>query len=145
MKRISTKIGYIYIVRVPTEAYDFTLKGFGVTMDRSGYYYLIWKPSRKLDSNLKFKESDPVEIIGKLSELSDEECKQFVQRNGIYAGTRLDDNHTVETDILFGWKNYINDGTLQPCEYNTPKESFLSLLISNGIDTTQEHLIIKEL
>ena len=64
-------------------------------------------------------------IVGKLSELTDKDCEEFVERDPIDPK---------------GFANYIY---YKEAWLRSIKKSFISLLQSEGIDTSKEHLIIK--
>lgn len=67
---------------------------------------------------------------GKLSELTDEDCKEFVE---------------YYPQPIAVYRNYIGGlDQAWDCD-NSAKESFISLLQSEGIDTSKEWLIIKTL
>ena len=72
----------------------------------------------------------PESASGKLSELTDKDCEEFVYYEG-FAGT---------------YYNYLYDSNKEKYDSNyglTAKESFMSLLQSEGVDTSKEHLIVK--
>ena len=69
--QIQTSTSRILIIGISANAYDFEFRGSGPTIDRSGFYYLTWKPHRRFEH--RFKESENARIIGKLSELKDED------------------------------------------------------------------------
>ena len=150
MKQIKTKSGNILCVEVPEDAYDFTIYENGVYFKPTIIQYTIYgeinpHPSVNFRTyNLKLK------IINKLSELTDKDCEEFVLQygegglkdvvNSIALG--FSEIIKVSADGL-GYRNYLdnlnNNYTLKP------KESFISLLQSEGIDTNKEWLIIKVL
>jgi hypothetical protein len=84
-------------------------------------------------------------IINFLKDLTDDEAENFVQRIGLSKGTILDDGTILEADVNFGWKNYINNNTIQPAEFHSPKDSFLSLLQENGLNTDKNLLILQRI
>lgn len=121
MKTLKTESGEILVVGVPKDAYEFrfSLKKEGHLIYRQGK---LRADFIQLDKNY--------EIIGKLSELTDEDCEEFVENDG---------------DSLGAWyKNYANKiDNKPPYSLETPKKSFLSLLQFEGIDTSKEWLVIK--
>jgi len=83
-------------------------------------------------------ENKNVEYIGRLSELTDKDCEEFIDKMYINYGTT--------NPIHFEYNNYNKPkkNTLH-LACNTAKESFISLLQSNGVETNgKEYLIIKE-
>lgn len=108
MKEIQTKFGKILCIKVPESASN----------DLIHYYNLELVGSELIYIN---------KVLGKLSELTDKDCEEFVEfcnKQRIY-------------------RNYV--GLLDQawdCS-NSAKESFISLLQSEDINTKKEHLIIK--
>ena len=78
----------------------------------------------------EFTNPNQFEILGKLSELIYKDCEEFVENDG---------------DSLGVWYKNYNDkiDNKPPYSLETPKESFISLLQSEGIDINKEHLILK--
>lgn len=121
MKQIETVAGKILIIEVPEDAYGFDI-------DLSSHIstpIIIFSKHRfiPLYKHGNFK------ILGKLSELSEEECKKFVIKlnNNIYHDYSTEWNG--KRDIIHVYKE-------------TAKESLISLLQSNGIDTTKENELL---
>jgi len=73
-----------------------------------------------------FYSENNIEILayGKISEIGESLAEVFVQPVGIEKGTVVDENFTVEEDLIFGYKNY-RDG-FGVSEYLTAKESIKS-------------------
>ena len=93
-------------------------------------------------------------ILGKLSELTDKDCEEFVENtvrcNNCYwedcednLKTFVDMSEHIGKEIYYykGCPNCETDDYLM----DISKESFTSLLQSEGIDTSKEYLIIKML
>lgn len=111
MKQITTKSGNILCVEVSEDACD--------------------KFMRYFSEGLCYRR------VVKLSELTDEDCEEFVTISH------------VRPDGKVNYKDYTNYNKGQHVNIvrfiYEAKESFLSLLQSEGIDTSKEHLIIKVL
>lgn len=116
------QINNLIVVEVPDDAYDFKIWRTGITMDRSGVYYVICKPRNERVA--KFSEKENIEILGTLSDLSEEECSRFVSK---------------------GYSKYKNYKEIYEYNFETAKESLISLLQSDGVDTTKNLLIIEKL
>jgi len=119
------------LIEVPSDAYDFTLKTSGLTMDRSGYYYLSWKPDRKIQH--KFSQKEPVDIVGKLSEvLQNEELSSEIV-DSLQEG--------FGKDGMYKYKLY-ND---RPDVFSDKAtHSFKSFLQSINVDMSKEYLLISK-
>lgn len=76
--------------------------------------------------------------LGKLSELTDKDCEEFVEITH-YGGVDLGEEITQRV-----FKDYLSKNKISKLIFKE-KESFLSLLQSEGIDTSKEYLIIKML
>jgi hypothetical protein len=158
MKQIKTKSGEILIVEVPEDTTwwsiienklgDFTTKEldlpqqflqygkssiiFGKQVNNQVYY----------NPNSFYLPKGKWKIVGKLSELTDKDCEEFVEWD--------DCSDDFDPNILkICYKNYIGNGefedSLENWNISTAKESFISLLQSEGINTSNEDklLIIK--
>jgi hypothetical protein len=82
------------------------------------------------------REDKDYKFLGKLSKLTDEDCEEFVGK----IGWKNPFSGEYE-DIKYKWY----DAPRMDCYKNTAKESFITLLKSEGIDTSKEDelLIIK--
>ena len=133
MKQIKTKSGKIICVEVPEESFNFTIYDNGVYFEPRLPEYLQFQSVNFKTYDLKLK------ILGKLSELTDKGCEEFVEFNFPF------DGQSIKI-----YKNYYYV-PLEPWDttpwYKSAKESFLSLLESEGVDTSNEDklLIIKVL
>ena len=119
MKKIKTAGNDIIVAEVPEDAIDYKISGTNYLC-----YYIEdnWEVEvPRLQDNWK--------ILGKLSELSEEDCSKFVEQLS-FMGKKSDK-----------WLCY---STLA-CVKNTAKESLISLLQSNGIDTNNNLLLIEVL
>ena len=74
---------------------------------------------------------DNVKIIGKLSELKDEDIEEFVEFKKVKG----------QFSDLYYYKDYPTN----TFTHGTSSNSFLSLLTSNGLNTNKEFLIVKTL
>lgn len=132
MKQIKTKSKDIICVEVPEDSYDFTIYDNGVyfkptLIQYNEYGEINPHPSVNFKTyNLKLK------IIGKLSELTDKDCEEFVEKMPF----SFSDRYLLYIPYLYS-----------PEHTKSAKESFMSLLQSEGIDTSKEDklLIIKML
>ena len=128
MKEIQTKSGEILIVEVPEDAYDIRFIPTGDLI-----YKITDKPYQSLFNVMKGRTSIRCELIGKLSELTDKDCEEFVELTptGLFK--------------LYNWsKEKVDELGIQPVTYSA-KDSFISLLQSENIDVSKEYLIIKVL
>ena len=75
---------------------------------------------------------DDAKIIGKLSELKDEDVEEFVDRYTFN-----------ETGLSYANEMYKYYGQCVGFPIISAKESFLSLLAANGLNTNKEFLIVK--
>lgn len=130
MKEIQTKSGKILVVEVPEEAYSIKFIPTGDLV-----YKVKDEPYQSLVNVMKACTSIRCELIGKLSELTDKDCEEFVEKHPNIK--YRDYMASTLSKAINGWTvNWIQ---------NSAKESFTSLLKSEGIDTSKEHLIIKVL
>lgn len=153
MKQIKTKSGDIGIIEVPKLSF---------------YFDWSWQSSNKIDPKIQiyweteddriggiitdFKDPKDFEILDKLSELTDKDCEEFVE-NTVRCNncdwedcednlkTFVDMSEHVGKEIYYykGCPNCETDDYLM----DIAKESFISLLQSEGLDTSKEFLIIK--
>ena len=126
MKQIKTNSKDIIVVEVPENSFNHELfydggTNTGIMFEpRLEEYLQLQSIKFPISSDIKTK------ILGKLSELKDKDLERFVEK--IFEGT----------DQEMYQSYYYHDS------YEiTPKQSFISLLQSNGIDTNQELLIIE--
>lgn len=139
MKQIVTKSGKILVVEYPKEAY---LIG---TIDNPKFKYSIRFVDCPEINSIEYKELEP---LGKLSELTDKDCEEFVLKFGDnswndfinYAILGYSDIIKVGVDGELSYRDYIDD--MNNNYTLKPKRSFISLLKSEGIDTSKEWLII---
>ena len=134
MKQIQTKSGKILCVEVP--------KNDEFELDKALYFSLYNVTQGKSEctiSNPTLNCKD-LEIVGKLSELTEEDCEEFVEVTH-YGGVDIGDAITQKV-----FKDYLSKNKISKLLFQS-KESFISLLQSEGIDTSKkdELLIIKEL
>ena len=87
----------------------------------------------KPKSTIKYLEDN---TIGILSELTDKDCEEFVEITH-YGGVDLGEKITQRV-----FKDYLSKNKISKLIFKE-KESFISLLQSEGIDTSKELLIIK--
>ena len=140
MKQIKTKSGNIGIIEVPKLAFYFDwIEG------KNGNIYIYWgtEDGRIEFIKTNFQKWSDFEILNKLSQL-DKELDEFVDRNVIAKGEEID-GFVLKEDFIMGWKNYINNKTVQPYEFDTPKQSFISLVKSQHpeFQGDKEWLVIK--
>ena len=130
MKEIQTNNGVILLVmEVPEAAYDFEIDIINYFPQIFYSYYtnkgILDFPLT--DSNSSNKES--FKILGKLSQISEEDCKRFV-------------NQHPATLFYFNYR-YKNLNEVFAIHYELiAKESFISLLQSNDIDVSNEEKIL---
>lgn len=119
MKPIKTVGNSILVVEIPenTDYYDWLDNK--IIRFKCGYDYVDVAVDNLTDV---FKYA----ILGKLSELSEEECGRFV--------------YYFEDEDL--WMSYNKSQPYKPYK-NTAKKSLISLLQSNKIDTSKELLIVE--
>ena len=125
MKEIQTKSGKILCVEVPDDAYSIRFIPTGDLV-----YKVKDEPYQSLTNVMKGRVSITCKLIGKLSELTDKDCEEFVEFNYPFDG---------QYDKVF--RNYLK--LARNYLFNSAKESFISLLQSEGIDTGKEYLIIR--
>lgn len=112
MKKIQTKSGNIRCVEIPEDSSENLKRYYNLELDGDELLYVN-------------------KVIGKLSELTDKDCGEFVEltNTGLYK--------------IYDWsEKKVNELGIQPVT-NFAKKSFLSLLESEGIDTSKEYLIIR--
>ena len=149
MKEIQTKSGKILCLEVPDDVtwWDIVENDLGgfitKTLDLPQQFLTYGKSSTILGkqvNNRVYYNSDSFylpkgkwNIIGKLSELIDEDCEEFVELlpSNMYKNYKWPEDKVRLTGI-------------QPINA-TAKGSFISLLESEGIDTSREYLVIKVL
>ncbi len=152
MKTIQTKLGELLLVKVHKDVYNFELdyhnyfpQVFVNFKTKIGVLDLPLTDGNNLD-NSKFK------IIGKFSQLEDKDFEEFVFQWGQNMSRDIvnfcilgySDIVKIDKNNNLCYKNYLdnfnNNYTL------TPKESFISLCKSQGIeDNLDNYLIIKKL
>lgn len=158
MKQINTISGNILIVDIPKDVISYTIENYPIsertnhhqyssfTNERirvltGGYWCLLNLELPKSNENQLFNDKKLItlgkneswKIIGKLSELKDEDVEEFVEDRLAHEGD-LNTNgiqyKDYKTEMYPFWK---------------PKESFISLLKANGVDTNKEQLILKQI
>ena len=134
MQKINEKL---IAVEVPEDAYDFewTTNQSVIPYIPELSYFVKCKTTgypQGESINIGF----PFNILGKLSELSEEECKRFVQ----FKSLKL-------LNVEAGHKGFMNykksNSEATYFTLDTAKESLISLIQSQGIDTSKELLIIE--
>ena len=128
MKQLQTIGNSLIVVEVPKDAYD-----FGFMKHNNSLFY--WLTSNKTISEgngdmIRMDLSiENLKILGKLSELSGEECSKYV---------KTVPHRQSNYDLYY---NYVSKGY----SFGSPQESFVSLLQSNDIDLngTTDLLIIE--
>ena len=145
MKEIQTKSGKILCVEIPEdvtwwESIENILGSFLTkVLDLPQYFLQYGKVNEKGYSQVYYNSDNfylpkgKWNIIGKLSELTDKDCEEFVELlpSNMYKNYKWPEDKVRLTGI-------------QPINA-TAKESFISLLESEGIDTSKEYLVIKVL
>ena len=145
MKEIQTKSGDILCLEVPDdvtwwESIENILGSFLTkVLDLPQYFLQYGKVNEKGYSQVYYNSDNfylpkgKWNIIGKLSELIDEDCEEFVELlpSNMYKNYKWPEDKVRLTGI-------------QPINA-TAKGSFISLLESEGIDTSREYLVIKVL
>lgn len=91
------------------------------------------------------KNFSDIKFVGKLSELTDENCEQFVEFKNVmsscnceYCGFDVDCYRDYLNQSDDDWDKYSVSDSL-----SSAKDSFLSLLEFNKIESNKEYLIIK--
>lgn len=144
LKQIDTINGTIIVVEVPEDAYDFfihissimgrTVENKLTTFYKEDCFDLpnCWQMTYK--------------ILGKLSELSEEECTKFVEFKNISSPCQCEIcGYDVDC-----YRDYVNqtddDWENNPVadRLHTAKESFISLLQSHGVDISKNNILILE-
>ena len=145
MKEIQTKSGKILCLEVPDdvtwwESIENILGSFLTKVLDLPQYFLQYGKVNEEGYSQVYYNSDNFylpkgkwNIIGKLSELIDEDCEEFVELlpSNMYKNYKWPEDKVRLTGI-------------QPINA-TAKESFISLLESESIDTSREYLVIKVL
>ena len=136
------QINNLIVVEVPEDAYDFEISMFDTVRAKNIKDKLI--RICDLDPDNTFEKN--CRILGKLSELSEEECKRFV--------SRFQSVMWKLPDVYFDFLNFKYENLMEEIRnysvnilfpFETAKESLISLLQSNGIDTSKNLLIIEVL
>lgn len=132
------------LVEVPSDASDFVLRTSGLTMDRSGYYHLSWKPDRKIQHAFSQKES--INIVGKLSEVlqNEELCSEIVEQHNsffwkvsrFYNYLKYPKVNINKLTKSFPYENLF--------EFFKATDSFKSFLQSINLDMGKEYLLISK-
>ena len=130
MKQLQTEGNDIIVIEVPKDAYNYRFYINGALL-----YDTISKKDNTLFNIMEHFNHIKCKILGKLSELTEEECSKFVHK--------MIGNNPPEQEIKFRGKyyNYL-DYTIYCL---TAKDSFISLLQSNEIDTNNNLLLIEVL
>ena len=127
MKKLKTQSNDLIIVEVPEDAYDFKIE-----VD-----YLIYRDNKTSiwNEGTPIQIPDNSKILGKLSELEDNELERFCHK--------MVQNDPPDQEIKFrgNWYNYLDYNKYE----SSPKQSFISLLQSNGTDINKELLVIEVL
>lgn len=126
MKKLQTKAGEILIVEVP-ENIDLDTLSYSTSQD------LHLLTTDRKDVDVYCGNILDIKILGKLSELTDKDCDEFVE----VTGGKLNNTGLEYRDYMSSEDSYNY--------YDNSKGSFISLLQSEGIDTSKELLIIKNL
>ena len=153
MKEIQTKSGKILCVEVPEditwwELIENNTEDFITNALSLGKWFLQYGKSstifgKKVNDIVYYNPENfyccqhykEASIVGKLSELTDKDCEEFVEKHPNIAYR----DYTAST-----LSKAINEWTVN-WNKNSAKESFISLLESEGVDTSKEYLIIKVL
>ena len=131
----------IIAIKVPEDAYDFEWKCLDYWRNWKLVYFLKNEPrvyNRSLyyfDSKIPFIDKKKLpKILGKLSELSEEECERFVFKYSANANT-YDKN---------GFKNYLYTSSVWSFNKfkSTAKDSLISLLEANGVNTSNPNTLL---
>lgn len=132
MKKVQTKSGNILCIEIPEDAYDFEeITDQSEIPYKSAIQYFIKCVKTGYPQGESVTIGQNFKIIKKLSELTEEDCGEFVEltNTGLYK--------------IYDWsEKKVNELGIQPVT-NFAKKSFLSLLESEGIDTSKEYLIIR--
>ena len=150
MKEITTKSGKLLLVKVPDTAFYFDWK-INSDFNNKVTIYCETRDDRVINLYSEFTNPNQFEILGKFSELKDDDFEEFVLQwgqdmnkdiiNPVVLGfsdiIKVDENGLYYKDYL---DNINNNYTL------TVKESFQSLVKSQGLDDNLDnYLIIKVL
>ena len=120
------------VIEVPDDAYDFELKTIGVTMDRSGFLYLAYKPQRTMRK--VGEELEPLEILGTFDKEKDE-IDFEIESEWVQPCT---ESGVVGETIVKGYKNY----NVEFENYSHYKDSYLSLLQLVAKDSKENKFVI---
>ena len=146
MKEIQTKSGKILCVEIPEdvtwwESIENILGSFLTkVLDLPQYFLQYGKVNEKGYSQVYYNSDNfylpkgKWNIIGKLSELTDKDCEEFVDKL-TFMGTGLSNAEEM-------YKFYLPTVSFPII---SAKESFISLLESEGVDVSKEYLIIRVL
>lgn len=147
MKQIETNTSKLLIIKVPELAFyfdwNYCKKNYDDFNNPKIQIYWETEDDRIGGFITNFKSAEDFNILGKLSELSEEKCSRFVKYIFIDAWFPGEIN-------LEGYKDYSFKliGELfydKIYKFKTAKESLISLLQSNDIDTSKNLLIIEVL
>lgn len=121
-----------YVFEVPQGAKAYKISGTNYLCFRNKDNK--WEVESLLPKNSK--------LVGLLSEINEELADGLVDRYGLSKGEYMFDDVFADEDITWGYRNYINNMTVQPFEFQTAKESLRSLFIANKFDMEKDYLII---
>lgn len=140
MKTIQTQSKELIVVEVPEDAYDLSIHHLNEEDDNTGENYTVLRCFHSGITTFELSENKHIDckILGKLSELSEEECSRFVIKGGI--GTYKDYCYNLGKIDKIGVF-----GALLEMKFKTAKESLISLLQSHGVDTTKNLLLIEKI
>ena len=130
MKTIKTAGKDLITIEVPGDAYDFKLTQYKQHTVLNYTYKINGNIANVAINDGEFNVIlNNAKILGKLSELSEEECSRFVANwriDGLYQNYK----------IISQYEEYM---------FKTARESLISLLQSNGVDTSKTILIIERI
>lgn len=120
MKYLIELTDTLFAVIVPQEAYNFGVKHYGVTMDRSGTAFLDWLPGNHRITAIG-KERDFFAFLGTIDNNEDFtfDCELYVEQH----------------EMGYGYKDYYYPDSKAPL--SSKEDSFLTLLDSKGLDVTE--------
>ena len=137
MNKIKTQSNDLIIIEIPEDFYNYEIEARGWSLIHGAVYLLYAKtPNGKKDWNRVFildhkpYNEDKYKILGKLSELEDKDFEKFVE----FIPHRESDYNLYRNYLKLA-KNYI---------LGSAKQSFTSLLQSNGIETENKDYLIVE-
>lgn len=137
MKQIKTASNDVVVAEIPKSAYDFWLSFDAVCFKTSTGYDWVKGRDCFIENYTKTLQYTS-KIIGKLSELSEEECSRFV----------FEYSSKTNTFDKSGFQNYLYTSSVWSFSKFkfTAKESLISLLQSNGVNTSKsDELLIIEI